>query len=389
MMRRTLNALVCLGLAMACGLVPGSAVTAQDSAARRFFVPGASLFETSTADGVVMFRGTSAPLKDENGGNAGLATVTGFAAHPTMAFLPTFVTADLNGVGRVEITSFERNPIFIPRFGATRRGYAFFETLAGDIDAAVIRAGFGVPSPGERYFGFKLGLRPTFQLPPTTLNLAVDFTQERVDRAFGDTGTAYRNDSRLNLVAAFGRKDPIGTNFSFSFANTAHAYNFNFLDTPVGDALVTCRASPFRCWWRGTEAYFALRGSAASVNLGSLGVSGGAGTALTIQSQVASPAAGHGPCPEASPPPPPAGLFGVRGTSRITLAWDSVECAKEYVLQLSLDGQILGEQRIAGTTLEGTFSIPDAAYSFRVATVDQRGVVGPFSGPEIVVRVLP
>ena len=379
-MRASVIRAVCVALAV-CWLGLSTGTNAQDQPSVTLFLPGTDIIRTTSADGVVLLRASNGQLLNVNGANAGTASLTSVVAHPTMSFLPTFITADLSGIGRVEITSIESNFSFTPNF---RRATGLLDRLFAPVDATVVRGGFNGSTPGNGFVAFKVSLQPTVPVPPTNFNFALDFTESRTDRVIGDTGTSFRNNSRLNFVASYGRKDPFGTNFSFSLANGVQAYNTNFLEAPGGGALVTCRATPFSCWWRGVGAYSAFAGTADTLDLALLGVTGNAGSTLVYSQQLTATQPGHGPCPPGEPPPPPAGLLGVQRVvdSRLralTLSWDSVACARLYNLQTRVDGRIITDVQTTRPSVEEIVIPVFETLEFRVAAIDDRGVLGTYS----------
>jgi hypothetical protein len=220
-----------------------------------------------------------------------------------------------------------------------------------------------------------------------------DFVDPRVDRTIGDTATALRNQSQWRYVPAPGVGIPLGTNFNFAFANAAQSATINFLAEADGQsgAIVTCAGTTRPCFFAGTGAFDGFYGEADSRNPATLGLTADTGSFTLVTQQALALPEGSGACPPGLPPPP-GNLIASRNTfSAIQVGWDSVACARRYIIRFfSADGSSIDQSWDATRlllTVDNPFRLPVAGLaSFSVASVNEAGAAGPFSPPHPIPR---
>lgn len=363
-------------LAVAVWVAAGSEMSAQPAVLILQIAP--SLFIRDSSAGVDVLRGINLPVTSDTGATVGTASVTAVLQHPTLAYLPLFG----------EIRSGNR------RFHVNRlvsRDGRFRQTLAFESDGVSPNAffGAGIVAPVDLPGGavpFTLSLRG-LSLEPTSfgVNSVFDFTSERVQSTVGSTAVAYRPSATWSLAQAFGRKDPVGTNFSFAFANAAMSGNVNWLELDgQNGGLVACLGNPPVCGWKGVGGYDGIYGSAVSAAPAQFGLTADAastkqGTHLAAGSQLAPLA-----CPPGFTPPGPTDVLVAAGGTfanvEVFISWGSVACAVQYVVETEFSDGSTTRFVTATTNYHDVLAGSDwtRVSAFRVAGVSADGRIGPF-----------
>lgn len=367
---RTLIVVAIAVVAMVDGLGPRNAARAEGST-RLFRIRAVTT--STTADGIVLDRVNGGPVITLDGQQVGTAYVTSFREHPGLALPPTHIEIQ-SGSGTAIIG------------GLRSQDWTFSQTLGYDNFLGGMTFASANFLKADDEFLVSYDRLPAGSPASETYSHAFDFTQNRVDRQIGDTGLAFRPGNQWFLVTAFGQKTLVGDNPSYSFTSlTAPAFRFgnvNMLRLPEGEsgAVITCYGNPGICGFKGIGDYAGLYGTAISRAPGSLGVTGSAASDTTVTYRLPPGPPDPPGCPPGTTPAAPTNLVGGRKGGSGRLAWNSVKCAKFYVVRLiHADGRT--EDISAGplTTIGYSVSNYFDVVAFSVAARSASGVQGPFS----------
>ena len=354
----------------------------------RTYLRIAGVTTTTTPDGIRLKRAANAAVTDPEGRPVGTAWVTSFEAHPGLEYLPTVIemtvgstTAIVGGLASAD-----------GRFRQTL-GYT---SLGGSL--SFYRANY-VSSSAAEYLAFLDQLSaPGNETPgapslPISFSHAFRFTQNRVDRQIGDTGLTFRPGNQWFLSPAFGQLLRVGDNPSMGFTNLTtppHSYNVNYLRLPGGESggIVVCFGNPGTCAIKGVGDFDGFYGKALSLGVGALGVTADAASETNLTYYDSSVPPNTPGCPAILPAPQ--NLIAAEATyfvevgntqqieHRLSMAWDSVECATGYVLRIYIGDGTSFDLKAS----EPFYSNVGAGYGARgaaVAAVGPNGVVGIFS----------
>jgi hypothetical protein len=375
----------------ACLSVATSDRAAAQSGQFLFVIEAPSLTVSTAADGTRLLRATRAPITIQPGSIPVLATVTAVLSHPTMLYYPIVMTLDA-GVERVVVSDLSRGPRTPGdlQTGAPtpfHRGFARAER-SGQIFVTTVLVG----TESVPYIAGRLTTIATRPSAGPLYNHVFSFLEPRIDRTIGDTATALRNGALWSYVPNPGVAVPAGNNFNFAFANTAQQATVNFFSVDgQSGAIVSCVGGTRPCFFAGTGTYDGLYGEADALTPAALGVTADSASFTLITQNAISLLQGYGACPPGLPPPP-GNLISARNVfSDVQLGWDSVACARRYLVRFfRSDGSTI-DQAWDATRLVLTSANPFRIglfdlTSFAVASVDESGKTGPFSPPHPIPR---